>query len=399
MTAPVATIPEHAEIYEALVAMEREGVQHLALEAQSGEILGLVHHSNLLQFPSYGPMVLSREVERAGSAEQVIAAALRAPSLAEALIDSGAPPERITRMLTAVCDAATVRFIALAQEELGPPPAPFCFLGLGSHGRQELTLTSDQDNALIYADEVAGDDDASEYFLAMGRRVCGWLDEAGFPYCRGEIMAQNPRWSQPLQTWREYFSEWVRTAEPMEVLEFIAFFDFRAVHGERELADALRQHVFAEAAAHPSFFAQLAQHVQRFKPPMRLFGRIVAGGAAGQEGQMLNLKDAAAPLIGFARVYALRERVAEANTLERLEGLAEAGGLADASRDETMAAFKNLMRLRLESQADALEAVREPDNLVAYRDLTDVERTLVNQAFAQTAAVQKRISHDFLGDT
>ena len=114
---------------------------------------------------------------------------------------------------------------------------------------------------------------------------------------------------------------------------------------------------------------------------------------------MLNLKDAAAPLIGFARVYAVQERVAQANTLERLEALAEAGELADASRDETMAAFTNLMRLRLEGQAEALAAVREPDNLVAYRDLTDVERTLVNQAFAQIAAVQKRISHDFLGDT
>ncbi|MFP4249688.1 MAG: DUF294 nucleotidyltransferase-like domain-containing protein [Armatimonadota bacterium] len=398
MSAPVITIPENAEIYEALVAMERQGVQHLALKAPSGEITGLLHHSDLLQFPTYGPMVLAREIERGERPGQVIEAALRAPTLAGALTDSDAPPERVMRMLTSVCDAATVRFIELAQEELGPAPAPFCFLGLGSHGREELTLTSDQDNALIYADSAADDESVSEYFVALGHRVCGWLDEAGFPYCRGEIMAQNPRWSQPLSTWRGYFSEWIRSAEPLEVLEFIAFFDFRPVHGERELADDLRAHVFAETEAHPAFFAQLAQNVQGFKPPMRLFGRIISGAAGGQEAQMLNIKDAMAPLIGFARVYALSENVEVANTLERIEALSETGELSGASRDETIAAFTNLMRIRLEQQAEALGAAREPDNLVAYRDLSDVERTLVNQAFAQIAAVQKRISHDFLGD-
>ncbi|MGI5819157.1 MAG: DUF294 nucleotidyltransferase-like domain-containing protein [Armatimonadota bacterium] len=398
MSAPVKAIREQADIYEALVAMEHEGVLHLALENPSGEVTGIIHHRELLQFPSYGPMVLAREIERATRAEQVIAAALRAPALAAALTDSGAPPGRSTRMLTSVCDAATVRFIELVQEDLGPAPVPFCFLGLGSHGREELTLTSDQDNALIFHDDAAGDEDAAAYFVELGRRVCGWLDDAGFPYCRGEIMAQNPRWSQPLSTWRRYFSEWIRSAEPLEVLEFIAFFDFRAVHGERDLADDLRSHVFAEASAQQAFLIHLAQNVQRYKPPMRLFGRIIAGGAGGQEAQMLNLKEAAFPIIGFARVYALREGIGETNTLDRLEALSEAGELADASRDETVAAFTNLMRMRLEQQAEALQAVREPTNLVAYRDLSDVERTLVNQAFAQIAAVQKRASHDFLGD-
>ncbi|MFO7946614.1 MAG: DUF294 nucleotidyltransferase-like domain-containing protein [Armatimonadota bacterium] len=398
MSAPVKTIREQADIYEALLVMERENVLHLVLENPAGEVTGIIHHRELLQFPSYGPMVLAREIERASRSDQVIAAAQRAPSLAAALSDSGAPPDRCTRMLTSVCDAATQRFIELAQEELGPAPTSFCFLGLGSHGREELTLTSDQDNALIYADDVAGDEEASEYFVELGRRVCDWLNEAGFPHCRGEIMAQAPRWNQPLSAWREYFSEWMRSAEPREVLEFIAFFDFRSVYGNRDLADDLREHVFAEAGAHQPFLINLAQHVQRFKPPVRLFGRIIAGGAGGPEGQMLNLKEAATPIIGFARLYALREGIEKTNTLDRLDALCEAGELAEASRDETVAAFTNLMRLRLQQHAQALHEAREADNLVAYRDLTDVERTLLNQAFAQIAAVQKRVSHEFLGD-
>jgi signal-transduction protein with cAMP-binding, CBS, and nucleotidyltransferase domain len=399
MTAPVASIPDHAEIYEALVAMEERGVQHLGVEDRSGQITAVIRHRELLQFPSYGPMVLAREIAHAETADEAIDAALRAPGLAEALTDSGAPPDRVTRMLTSVCDSATERFIELAQNELGEPPATFCFLGLGSHGREELTPGSDQDNALIYADEAAGDDEIAEYFLALGRRVCGWLDEAGFPYCRGEIMAQTPRWSQPLSQWREYFSEWIRVAEPMEVLEFVAFFDFRPVYGDRSLADALRAHVLDEAASHPAFFAQLARSVMRFKPPMQLFGRIIGGAAPGGDAQMLNIKDTMGPIIAFARVYALRERIEDPNTLERLEGIAEAGEMADASHEETVGAFGNLMRMRLQQQADAIEAGQQPDNIVGWRDLDEVERTLVSQAFAQVQALQKRVSHDFLGDT
>jgi len=131
---------------------------------------------------------------------------------------------------------------------------------------------------------------------------------------------------------------------------------------------------------------------------MRLFGRIIAGASPGN-GQMLNVKDAMGPIIGFARTYALRERIEETNTLERLAALSEAGELSEAGRDEAATAFGNLMRLRLQYQAAELEAAREPDNLVAWRELGDVERTLVNQAFAQIAAIQRRVSHDFLGDT
>ena len=212
-------------------------------------------------------------------------------------------------------------------------------------------------------------------------------------------MAQTPRWNQPLSTWRSYHSGWIRKAEPQEVLEFAAFFDFRAVHGDRELAETLRVHVFDEAAAHPAFFAQLAQHVMAFKPPVQLFGRIIAGGSRGQDAQTLDLKSTAAAVIGFARLYALRERVAHTNTIERLSALGEAGVQTQTSRDETAAAFGNLMGLRLQGQAEAREAGEKPDNLVAWRSLGDVERTLVNQAFSQIVALQKRVSHDFLGDT
>ncbi|MGD9495136.1 MAG: DUF294 nucleotidyltransferase-like domain-containing protein [Armatimonadota bacterium] len=397
MSAPLIVVPEDAVIYEALLAMEEREVQHLAVADDSGHIVGVIRHRDLLAFPSYGPLVLAREVSAAASAAEAIASCRRAPGLAKALLSSGARPQQVTRMLTSVCDAATRRFVELAQDRLGPAPAPFAFLGLGSHGREELVLSSDQDNALVYADEAAGDEAVAAYFVELGRLVCGWLDEAGYPYCRGDVMAQNPRWCRPLSTWEGYFSEWITHAEPENLREFSIFFDFRAIAGATDFATRMRDHVSALAADHPPFFLQLAQEVLVFRPPLRLFGRILVGGTGGEPSGMLDLKAALRPIVGFARLYSLRQGLCPTNTLDRLAALAAAEVLSEASREETQAAWDSLMRLRLQHQSEDLEAGQPPDNLINYRLVGQIEQALLNQAFAQIVAIQRRVSHDFLG--
>lgn len=217
-------------------------------------------------------------------------------------------------------------------------------------------------------------------------------------------MAQNPRWCRPLSVWKEYFSEWIRAPKPMDVLEFVAFFDFRPIYGGPEsdadtrLADELREHVFQRAAGHQPFFIHLAQNALRFKPPLRLFGRIIAGGASGDGTQSLNVKEAASPLVSFARLYSLRDRIDRTNTRDRLRAMTESGSLTEASRDETLSAYEVLVRLRLQHQADAYDEGRELGNVITYHKLASRDQAQVNQAFAQIAAVQKRLSHEFLGD-
>lgn len=395
MSSPLATIDEHAHVYEALLLMEERGVQHLAVTDERGQVSGILRNQELLQFESYGALVLNREIARSATAEDVVLACRRLPELVQSLSDADAHPERITRLISSGCDAATERFLALAQAELGPPPAPFAFIALGSHGRQELTLASDQDNALIYQPPDQGDaPELGAYFVRLGERVCGWLDQAGYPFCRGQIMAQNPRWCRPLATWKQYFTDWIRRAEPQQLLEFSIFFDLRTVSGEASLAQELRAHVHEVLRDSPSFLPHLAQQSLLFKPPLRLFGRILAGGEhAGQ----LNLKDALIPIVSFARLYSLRQELHETHTLERLVALAGHGVLPEASQAETAAAYQVLMRLRLRNQVEEVQAGREADNVISYRKLRPPEDTLLNQSFAQITALQKRLSQDYLG--
>lgn len=397
MSAPLVRTPQRSAIYEALAIMEERGIQHLAVEDDAGRVCGIVEIRDLLTFPSYGPIVLTREVAQAQSAEDVVNTTRRAPRLAKALLDSGGQVQRVTRMITAVCDATTERFVALAQEQLGPPPAPFVFIGLGSQGREEQVLSSDQDNALIFSDEAGASADATAYFRELGALVCRWLDAAGYPYCAGGVMAQNPKWCQPLSVWKEYFSGWVRRAQPEEVREFSIFFDLRAITGSGELADELRAHVLRTAVAHAPFLAQLAGDALQFKAPLRLFGRVLVGGTGSEPSGAVNLKDAVRPLVAFARLYALRSGIAETHTLDRLRALQQAGVLSVGSYEETVAAYETLMRLRLRHQAAELNRDAVPDNVIYYRHLGQADEALLHQAFAQIAAVQRRISHDFLG--
>lgn len=398
MSAPLVTISERAQIYEALLLMERKGVQHLAVSDDAGRIAGVIRSQELLQFRSYGPIVLEREVQQAATPEEVALRCQRMPELAKALLDSGAHPHHITRMISSVCDAATISLIGLAQQKLGPSPVPFVFMALGSHGRQEMTLASDQDNAIVYEPPTGSEAkiQAESYLKELSSFVCEWLARAGYPLCPGNVMAKNTRWCQPLTVWKQYFTDWINLPEPQQLLEFTIFFDFRPIYGTMEIAHQLRQHLFQSLHGQPSFYPHFAQNSLLFKPPTRLFGRILAGGT-GEHPKLPDLKEALMPLVSFARLYSLKGALEDTHTIDRLEALIRDNVLQETSGQEIITAYGFLMRIRLQHQAALIASGSPADNAINYRRLSQTEQTLLNQSFAQIAAVQKRISYDFLG--
>jgi PAS domain S-box-containing protein len=334
-------------------------------------------------------------LDGAGSVEAVGRLCRKAPAVAAAMLEAGARSWQVTSLISAVHDAAVARLVALALEELGPAPRPYGFMALGSFGRQEPTLAADQDNAFVY-DGPEGDAAAEDYFAALGARVCNGLQAAGYPFCRGQTLAGNRRWCRPLSVWQRLFTEWIRAGTPQELMECSIFFDFRVVHGEPALAEALWRHVQSELQACPAFLPRFAGHTLQFKPPMRLFGRTLGGG--GEEPGTLNLKDALMPVVGFARVYALHRGLAVTGTRARLDGLVPAGVLSPVVRTDIDIAWDILMRLRLVHQVQRLAEGRGADNSVPDRELPAMEQAMLDQAFHRLMALQKMIRHDFLGD-
>jgi PAS domain S-box-containing protein len=398
MSAPLITISEHAMIYEALMLMEEKKVQHLAVDDGSGRIGSVVRSKELLQFHRYGPEVLPREIARAATAEQVARCCRRLPALVKALVEAGARPRTVAYMTSAVCDAATSRFIELAVEDLGPPPVPFTFIAMGSQGRQEQTLLTDQDNAIIYQQaDAATQATSSAYFLSLGERVCQWLNLAGYTLCEGKVMASNPDWCRSLPAWKENFAEWILRAEPKELLDFSICLDFRPVYGEAELAHELRAFIYKVLQDRPSFLPHLAQNALLFKPPFRLLGRIIKSGGPPEEAGRLNMKETLMPIIGFGRLYALRHKLPLTHSMERIEALVWKKVLQPSACDAVSASYDFLMRLRFQAQLAGLQAGGPLDNCIVLNNIGHMDEAMLKQAFLQIESLQKKIGYDFLG--
>jgi PAS domain S-box-containing protein len=398
MTAPVSRISETALVYEALIRMEENRVRYLAVEGQGGEIINLIDNKSLIQYQRFAPIVLSREILRANTAEEVAAYSGRTNPLVKSVLASSAQPRHATQLLAAISDAATTRLIQLAIEKIGDPPVPFAFITMGSHGRQEQTLVTDQDNGIIYHGMPDQDPNTTrDYFLRLGNLVCDGLDRAGYPYCRGNIMANNPRWCRSIGEWQAGFDEWVRKSEPQEVMEFTISLDFRIVFGDETLTRQLREHIQANLLDVPAFYYQLAQNAVQFKPPFRLLGNVYLSGGSSDNPGDIDLKDALMPVISFARLYALRHQINQTHTIDRLIALSQKNLLQRSSLEEITTAYDFLMRLRFQNQISCWEAGKPINNNIHPAKLGHIQQELLKQAFAQIAAIQKKISYDFLG--
>jgi CBS domain-containing protein len=380
MSAPLVLVPGVASLSEALLLMREKGVRHLLVRDTSGRISGVVRGMDLLQMHRNSSTLVSREIRAARSAEDLADCRGMLLELVKGLAVSGARQRSTSRVFTEASDLIVSRLVELAVRDLGAPPAPFAFLALGSEGRGEQTPGSDQDNAILFQCP-AGEDpsEARGYFLSLGEKVCGWLDGMGVPRCPGGVMAMNPSWCASREEWEGYFSRWILQPEPREILDFNIFFDLRCVSGEAALTEGLLESVRKLLSENPPFFFHHARDaLARRIPTLR-------------KGGELDAKEAMAPLVSFARIYALRRGIRVTNTLDRLEALRDAEPAGRQSFEDAAEAYGLLLRLRLSSQ------LAGRGNIIDSSSLSHSDETLLREAVSRLSLVQKRINWDFLG--
>lgn len=395
MSSPLVTVRERALVFEALQLMRERAIQHLAVSADTGEVVGVLRYEDLSPFHRHSPALLIQEIRQAASTTALASARGRVPSFVRTLVEAGARPRNVNRVITSVSDAITERLIALAQQDLGPAPVRFAFVALGSEGREEQTLVTDQDNAIVYENAGGDPDRVSAYFQQFGIRVCDALAEVGFSYCPGQVMAKNPAWCKPISAWNQYFSDWIAASNPKDLLAINMFFDLRCLVGDRSLVGELRQHIRTELRAHPAFFPLFAQNALLYKPPLGLFGNIVAD-SAGASPKTFSIKDAMMPVVNFARLYALQSGIPETNTFDRLRALLERNVIKKSTHDEACESYAFLMQIRLAHQAAALSEGAQPSNAIDPKSLSPIEETMLKKTFGHVAVLQKKIGFDFL---
>jgi CBS domain-containing protein len=269
---------------------------------------------------------------------------------------------------------------------------------MGSEGRKEQTLKTDQDNAIIIEDvNAASRQEVMEYFTAFGELVCNWLDEAGYALCKGDVMAKNPKWCQPLGTWKKYFSEWIHKAEPEALLQASIFFDFRGAYGDMTLIDGLRRHLFNSLDGWPGFFRHLTENALFFTPPIGFFRNFLVE-SKGEHRDTFNIKAAMQPVVDYARIYALRHRIDETNTFERLNQLLSQKKISAQEHNELNTAYSYLMQQRFVTQVKAVITENsDPDNYVNPKTLSQIEQTMLKEIFKRIEKFQAKLSFDFIG--
>ena len=360
MTARPYTLEEEATLADAALAMARHGFRHVVV-TRDGKLAGVVSERDLFALQRLGLRRTAERIRGAHALEQLVEAARDIRQLTRHLLAQGVDAGPLTEMISALNDGLTRRVIELAGARLSLSAA-WCWLALGSEGRMEQTLVTDQDNALI----IEG---GKEAFLAFADQVNRDLDACGFPLCKGDIMARNPRWCLTPQEWRGVFDGWIRNPHPQALLNASIFFDFRPLAGDARLAGELRDAVLVQTKANRAFCRAMAEAALQTRPPLGLLADFTS--------DELDLKGLGArPFVDAARVLALAAGSAETGTAARLQG---------AGEKNAVDAFHFIQTLRL----------RHERNRIRPGELSDIDRRILKAAFRQAIVVQERLRLDF----
>ncbi|MEL7182750.1 MAG: DUF294 nucleotidyltransferase-like domain-containing protein, partial [Pseudomonadota bacterium] len=250
MTEDVLTLPPSALGTDVLHVMMEKGIGHIPI-LEGDRLVGIVTQTDLTRAQAISSGDLVRRIAKAPNAATMGRSTAEIPSLLAQLVAMGNRHDVVTRLITDIADTVTRRLLTLAESELGAPPVPYLWLACGSQGRQEQTGVSDQDNCMILSDDVTDAD--RPYFAALAKFVSDGMATCGYFYCPGDMMATNPRWCQPLATWRSYFDGWIAKPDPEAQMLASVMFDLRPIGGDETLFSDLQGTTLAKAAKNSIF--------------------------------------------------------------------------------------------------------------------------------------------------
>ncbi|MGI4864309.1 MAG: DUF294 nucleotidyltransferase-like domain-containing protein [Janthinobacterium lividum] len=395
LDAPTRSVSSQAFVYEALLLMFRTKTRYLLVE-QDGNYLGFISRNKLLAEQAQSPFLFIQGVKQAMSLRELRRNWQKVPDIVFQLLDRGVKPEIVNQVITTVADTIALKVIEDVIREMGTPPAKFVFIVLGSEGRQEQTLLTDQDNAIIYEDKANEHrEEVREYFLRFAEQVSDRLNEIGFSFCDGGFMAKNPKWTHSVSHWKRNYQEWLHESNPENVMRFAAFFDIRFLYGEADILEELREFLDLELQKPlDRFLHYMAINALQYEPPLTFFNNIRTFTVGDQ--QVINLKKIMSPIVDLVRVFSLKHRIFATNTGQRLVALRQLGVFTEKDYQELLQSYYYLMGMRLKKQSvQMMQDKLPPDNYLDPKNLTKVERVTLKEIFKVIADFQLKIKVSF----
>ncbi|NDY95973.1 putative nucleotidyltransferase substrate binding domain-containing protein [Wenzhouxiangella limi] len=392
MTRDPVTVSTHHRIEDALVEMMRLGIHHLPVTTEDGQLASVISSGDLLRQQSPHPLRLVRDIQRAENAAAVAEVARQGPGMLAAMARQGSQVSEVGRVASMITDACTRRLLALALDQLGEAPMAWTWMAFGSQARLEQGLVSDQDNGLLLAHAPEGE--AAEYFRKLADFVCDGLNDCGYVYCPGGVMAKG-EWRMGYAAWRKTFAGWIVEPKPKSVMQSSIFFDMRGVAGDLAMARRLHAEVLEQASQSKIFRRFLAAESMGHRPPLGLFRQFVQE-HDGEKSQGLNLKKRGViPIVDLARVRALEGAITAVHTEERLRAAGEQGIMNDGDADDLIHALRFIGNVRLRHQVALYERGEKPNHLVDPDELSGLHRRYLRSAFGIVRTAQEALSNRY----
>ena len=395
MTSPLSTIGEEELLYQALYRMSRQKIHRLGVVDAAGRLSGIITDTDILRLQAHSPHQLVLDIEKAQHLDDLKALHARIQALVSHLSGTGIAIRDLVRLIAHLNDQIVLRMIALLRAEWFDDidENNFAFLVLGSEGRSEQTLATDQDNAIVYADHLNETEikRIEEFSLAL---IDG-LIAIGVPACPGGIMAKNAAWRRSLGEWQRRIDGWMATPTPDSMLACSTFIDLRTVYGSPAFEHELKERIYEQSSANNLFLMRMVEGGLRFTPPLGWFGRIKAESGGEHSGELEIKKAGIFAITDGIKALAVKHKVLNGSTLQRLEALRAASVIDEKYAAALDEGFRFLVLMRLRGQLQDLAEGREPDNYIRLDRLNVMERGRLKIALTSVEKFQEFLKHDF----
>jgi CBS domain-containing protein len=393
MTAGVITVRPQTTAYQAALIMGRRGLRHLLIVDESGRLCGIVSQNDLFALWRTGLNDVTSNIREAKDLAALQGCSRDIRSMAATMLGQGVAADQLTHLISTLNDLLTLRIIEQTHDEFDLPQVKWCWVALGSEGRYEQTLSTDQDNGIIFQVDGQDVEQVRKSLLPFADSVNRKLDACGFPLCKGGIMAGNPEWCLSLDEWRMKFARWIQSPEPKALLNASIFFDFRPLYGDEELSHELRDWLLGATEKATLFLRLMTENALQCQPPLGLIRDFTYDNNKDFP-HTIDLKmHGSRPFVDAARIFSLANGVAMTGTAQRLRGAAEATNLG-ADVEAMIDGFYFIQQLRLRNQQN-LAADDAGANRINPDGLNELDRHILKEAFKQARKLQDKLKLDY----
>jgi CBS domain-containing protein len=373
-------------LFNALLAMTEHNINHLVV-TQHQKPIGILQQRTLLGVFANQSVLIAQQIERARTIDELVKTNDTLTQLIRTLHNKGVKPRLISELVSTLNRRLVRKVTTLTQPTTDT--LDFALLMLGSEGRQEQILRTDQDNALIWAGDTP-----SDTMQHWSEAIHDALAQLGFPDCPGNIMVTNPLWRQSLEALVNTARDWIHHPTPEGMMYLSILLDADTAAGNNQLTQNLLSRLRNHINDNRQFLAHFAKGALQFETPLGIFSHFIT--EKHEDHRLLDLKKGGIfPIVHGVRVLACEQHIDTQTTHQRLLALGNTKLMESNFASELSEALDFLQQLRLNSQLNALTIEAPIHNLIEPDELNHLQRDMLKDTFKLVDQFKSLLSHHY----